>query len=153
MSTPKLIDVWARRDFPVLREVTRRIDQDGLVYGGVRLQELPDAVGLTLDEVGRAAEALERRGLITLQRYASGGDVGPWRISDVAGEAYLLTGLHPDGHEALGVLIDVLRQAAEQTTDSEEKSRLKRAATALGEIGGAVGANVLAAFLSHMGGF
>lgn len=74
-------------------------------------------------------------------------------ISDVAGEAYLLTGLHPDGHEVLGVLIDVLRQAADQTTDSEEKSRLKRAATALGEIGGAVGANVLAAFLSHMGGF
>lgn len=153
MSTHKLDDVWARRDFPVLREVTRRIDQHGRTYGGVRLQELPDAVGLTLDEVGRAAEALERRKLITLQRYMSGGDVGPWRISDVSGEAYILTGLHPDGEEALEVLIDVLRQAADKTPDADEKSRLKRAASALGEIGGAVGANVLAAFLAHMGGF
>jgi hypothetical protein len=67
----------------------------------------------------------------------------------VSGSAYLLTGLHPDGDDALSRLIDGLRQAADQTADDDERGRLRRAADALGGITRDVGVGVLTAVITR----
>jgi len=138
--TERLDDVWINRDYPVLREVARRIDA-GDVH--VHQDVIAEATGLESDEVKRAAAALERRGLVTLTK-----DLGPVRFVEVSGAAYLITGLHPDADDALSRLVQVLRQAAERTGDQEERSRLRRAADALLGVSRDVMTGVLTAYLS-----
>jgi hypothetical protein len=79
--------------------------------------------------------------LITLQAPAV-------QFSDVSGDAYLLTGLHPDGNDLADRLIDALQQAAEQVNDPEEKSKLRRAASAIRDIGTNVIGGVLTAAIT-----
>jgi len=138
--TERLYDVWINRDYPVLREVARRIDA-GDVH--VHQDVIAEATGLESDEVKRAAAALERRGLVTLTK-----DLGPVRFVEVSGAAYLITGLHPDADDALSRLVQVLQQAAERTGDQEERSRLRRAADALLGVSRDVMTGVLTAYLS-----
>ena len=78
---------------------------------------------------------------------------GPGWIEDVSGDAYLLTGLHPDGNDALEALASMFQQAADQATDPGDKSRLRRVASALGDVGGQFAASVMAAFVARLGGF
>ncbi len=66
----------------------------------------------------------------------------------MAGAAYLMTGLHPARDDALLALVQVLREAAEQSGDEEEKSRLRRAASALVDISGGVAGGVMTAYLT-----
>jgi hypothetical protein len=136
----RLDDVWINRDYPVLREVARRIDA-GDVH--VHQDVIAEIAGLESDEVKRAAAALERRGLVTLTK-----DLGPVRFVEVSGAAYLITGLHPDADDALSRLVQVLQQAAERTGDQEERSRLRRAADALLGVSRDVMTGVLTAYLS-----
>jgi hypothetical protein len=140
--TERLDDVWATRDYPVLREVTRRIDA-GDVH--VHQDVIADATGLEVEEVKQAASALERRGLVTLTH-----DLGPVRFVDVSGSAYLITGLHPDADDALSRLVQALQQAAEQTSDQDERSRLRRVADALLGVSRDVMTGVLTAYLSSL---
>ena len=135
-TTDRLSDVWAVRDFPVLRETARMIDQ------GARTPSIDDlavATGLEPAQVSLAVAALERRGLVEANR-AWGGPTG---IKAVAGEAYLLTGLHPDGDDMVSQLVSALRQAADQSSDASEKSRLRKLADAAGDVTRDVLAGVL----------
>jgi DNA-binding transcriptional MocR family regulator len=138
----KLDDVWASRDFPVLREVTKRLDQGD---HNVHAQALADATGLTPDDVQRALKALERRGYVKHWQY---GDGHVMAVTEVSGSAYLITGLHPDGDDALSRLVNGLRQAADQTADEDERGRLRRAADALGGIARDIGVAVLTSVLT-----
>jgi hypothetical protein len=143
--TDKLEDAWTTRDYPVLREVTRLIDSRE--DEGPGSQRIAEATGLDDDQVQAAGLALERRGLVQL-----GGKVAEGGFSyfhEISGAAYLITGLHPDGDDALSRLIDGLRQAAEQTVDEDEKGRLRRAADALGGITRDVGVGVLTAVITR----
>src|SRR6266516_223439 len=136
----RLDEVWITRDYPVLCEVTRRIDAGDF---HVHQDVVAEATHLEPDEVKRAAAALERRGLVTL---AAG--MGPVRFAEVSGEAYLITGLHPDADDALSRLVQLLQQAAEQTGDKDERSRLRRAADGLLGVSRDVMTGVLTAYLS-----
>jgi hypothetical protein len=143
MVKGKLEDVWASRDLPVLVEVTRRKDEgEGLVEGGA----VADALGMELRDVQRAMTALSRRGFVTGE--GTSATTGLEFVYEVSGSAYLLTGLHPDGDDALSRLIDGLRQAADQTSDEDERGRLRRAADALGSIARDVGVGVLTAVIT-----
>lgn len=71
---------------------------------------------------------------------------GSLSIDAVSGQAYLLTGLHPDSDDATDRLVSLLRQAADQTADPEEKTRLRKAASAIGDLVGTVGAGVMTAY-------
>lgn len=144
MSTEKLHDVWASRDFPILRAATQAIDSGGRP----RISELAEATGLGEEEVEHGLQALERRRLVAIQSTMS----GPLWVNDVAGEAYLMTGLHPDGNDALEALAGIMRQAADRTSDPDEKGRLRRAASAIGDIVGQVGAGVMTAFITQQTG-
>lgn len=144
--TEKLPDVWASRDFPVLVAAARRFDDGEIV---VRVGDLVADTGLTPSEVERAGAALARRGLVET--------AGAWgqpvmRLKNMSGEAYFLTGLHPDGDDLAERLISVLTQAADATGDEEERGALKRSARALGSVSGNVLAGVLTAWISQQTG-
>ena len=69
-------------------------------------------------------------------------------FEDVAGSAYLITRLHPDGNDALGRLVETIRQAAEETADEEERGRLRRAADGLLSVSRTVMTGVMTAYLA-----
>jgi len=140
----KLPDVWATRDFPILKAATLYADQ-GLAPD---FDELAKQTGLSTGDVARGIAALQRRGLVQVETNLAGTG---W-ITDVSGEAYLITGLHPDGDGALEALASMFRQAAEQTSDPDEKSRLRKAASAVGDVIGQVGAGVMTAYIARMAG-
>ena len=144
VTNKPLADVWASRDFPVLTAAVRWIDSGQL--GGVHDVSLAEATELSVADVRLALKALERRGLITTSSFLS----GDMHVDEIAGDAYLLTGLHPDGDDALEQLISTLRQAADQTSDPEEKSQLRKAAGALGGLAGKVGTSVMTAYVTGM---
>lgn len=142
MTEKPLEDVWVTRDLPVLTEVTRRIDAG---ERPVSVETIAGATGLDPQLVELAGVALERRGFVEI--WASDQS---WceQFNDIAGAAYLVTGLHPDGDDVLAQLVSVLEQAAERTSDDDERGRLRRAASAVGGLVGTVGANVLGAYLA-----
>jgi hypothetical protein len=115
-----LPDVWADRDFPVLVEVARRIDG-----GQSSVRIIADDLGMEVDDVARAGAALARRGLLATE----GVDQRPVLfLHDLSGTAYLMTGLHPDGDDAVSRLISALEQAIERTSDEGKRGRLRRLA-------------------------
>jgi hypothetical protein len=143
MDPKPLADTWGSRDLPVLADVSERIDT-GEQF--VRDRTIADAVGLDLEQVRLALRALQRRGLVA----TTGTMDGTIMVKDIAGSAYLVTGLHPDGEDALSRLVSVLTQAAERASDPDERSRLRRAADGLVALGGQVGAGVMTAYVSGM---
>lgn len=145
--TDKLDDVWTTRDWPVLLEVARRIDQ-GEQF--VSPQSVADATGLDLEQVGRASVALQRRGLVeTLSSWAEQTDAD---FSGISGEAYLMTGLHPSGDDALSSLVDALRQAADLEQDPDEKTRLRIAADGLLNVSRGIATSVVTAWITKQVG-
>ena len=140
MSEP-LDDVWLTRDFPVLKEVTRRIDAGEGIAQSI---DIANALGIENDKVVLAAKALDRRDLVALDQ----GYGGTVNFLDVSGEAYLITGLHPNGEDALTGLVEALQQAADQVDDPEERSRLRRAAEAVRGVCRDIMTGVLTAYLT-----
>lgn len=140
--TEKLPDVWTARDYPVLVAAARRFDQG---ESTVRVADLVTDTGLTKGEVERAGLALERRGLLETMGVT---EMPVLRLKNLSGEAYFLTGLHPDGDDAVSRLVDALRQAADQVSDPEEKSRLRRLADNAGSVSRDVLAGVLSAVIT-----
>ena len=145
--TEKLPDVWTSRDFPVLKEVVRRLDEGDQF---IMASAIAESLDMAEEKVIAAGRALRRRGLIT----TSGSMAAELEtFDDVSGEAYIVTGLHPDGDDAVSRLIDALRQAAENTSDPDEKSRLRQVANQIGGLSREVAAGVMTAVLTGgMGG-
>jgi hypothetical protein len=52
----------------------------------------------------------------------------------MSGAAYPMTGLHPDTGRDIDDLVESLTQAADRSGDDDDRSRLRRAADALGGI-------------------
>lgn len=136
--TEKLPDVWAARDFPVLVAAAQRFDEGEPV---VRVSHLVADTSLAVEDVARACRALDRRGLVEMQERSGGGPVARRNLS---GDAYFLTGLHPDGDDAVSQLVSALRQAADHTSDPAEKGKLRT----LADNAGAVSRDVLAGVLT-----
>src|SRR4051794_30921569 len=100
------------------------------------------------DDVQAALKALARRGLIdVVQSRGIGGPQPVVAITDVSGEAYVMTGLHP-GDDDIEALVDAFRQAAEETTDPDEKGRLQKVGETLKDVSGDVAKRVLAAYIA-----
>lgn len=138
-----LDDVWASRDLPVLVEITRRIDEGD---SPIDVSSVAEALGIDPEIGARAVHALSRRRLIDVKWF--GGRENGW-ISNVAGEAYLLTGLHPNGDDLVHRLIEAAVQAAELIDDPEEKSRLRRFADGALGVSRDVMSGVLTAVLTR----
>jgi len=143
MTSKPLDDVWYSRDFPVLVEVTRRIDQSNDLP---TIDDIATALDVTPDDVAQAGSALLRRGLI---KAIGAAEIPVIRFTDVSAEAYFLTGLHPSGDDAITSLVSALRQAADQVDDPDEKTRLRRLADGLLGISKNVASGVLTAFINQ----
>ncbi len=143
--TEPLPDVWTTRDYPVLREVVRRLD-GGEHY--VRVGDVAEALEMATSEVAAAGRALERRGLVTTKGTA---EQRVLIFGDVSGEAYMLTGLHPNGDDAVSQLVSALRQAADEVADPEEKSRLRKLADGVGGVSRDVLSGVLTTVITAAG--
>lgn len=144
VDSAKPPSVWVSRDFPVLAASATACD----LGSSPRVGDLAEATGLEVHAVRRSVVALERTDYVRLER-RYGGVVG---VRDVTGKAYSATGLHPDGEDALQTLVRMLQEAADRTPDAEEKTRLRRAANALGDIAGQVSAGLMTAFVSSVTG-
>lgn len=140
MSDP-LPDVWTHRDYPVLRDATRRIDAGEEFPSS---EAIAEALAMPHATVRLALRALERNGYITASE--DGEEVVI--VHDVARSAYLLTGLHPDADNALDALIQTLEQAASRTRDATERSKLKQVVASLLDLSRDVAGGVLTAYLS-----
>ncbi len=109
--TDKPADVWRSRDYPVLLEVARRIDAG---ERAIPFEDVAHSLGRSANEAQLALHALKRRGLIV----GIGVDVVEiLRITDISAEAYLLTGLHLAGDDALtSCTASSSRPSCEQTS-------------------------------------
>ncbi|MER6301422.1 hypothetical protein ABT247_17915 [Kitasatospora sp. NPDC001539] len=143
---------WTTRDLPVLEAIVQKRDAAfGLEV--IDLRRLAEDTGFDLEDVARAAVALEDGGLIELQRLMTGGDPGPWLIRDVSGRARQLVGQWPTAEQFADALVGRLEQAAEEESDPGRRSRLQEAARAVGGAARTVVVDVAAAVISkQLGG-
>jgi hypothetical protein len=142
--TERLDDVWTARDYPVLREITKRIDAGETPT----VDMIRDALGYDDQTLQLAVKALDRRHLVDGIRSDQAGIV---RFTDVSAEAYFLTGLHPSGDDAVSDLADLLRQAADEVDDPDEKTRLRRAADSVLNVSRDVMVGVMTAYATKYG--
>jgi hypothetical protein len=138
----KLDDVWYSRDYPVLLEVAIRIDAGQVP----RADAIAQATGMSQEDVMLAGAALKRRGLV--DGVPVNQQVGLIVFTEVSGSAYLMTGLHPDGDEDISDLVGALRQAADQVSDEDDRSLLRRAADSLRGVSRDVLTGVLTAYIN-----
>jgi len=141
--TDRLDNVWTARDFPVLKEVTRRIDAGG--SGVVMIRDIANSLEMSSDDVRNAVRALERTGYLR----ATWGLGGNGYINDITASAYLTTGLHPDGDDLAARLIDAALQAAELTDDPDERTRLRRFADGAANVSRTVLSGVITAVITR----
>ncbi|SKC48745.1 hypothetical protein [Krasilnikoviella flava] len=140
----KLEDVWTARDYPVLREIARRVDAGE----STRPTEVGGALGFTEDELARSVSALARTGYVV----EMGGFSGHGWVHEVTPKAYVVTGLHPSADDAVDRFVEALNQAADQVDDEDDASALRKMArTALSVSTDVVGA-VLGAVATRAAG-
>ncbi len=125
-------------------EVARRIDSG---ESAPRVEDVAEALALPVEEVRLAGAALKRRGLVDAFGVA---EQPVLQFRDLSGEAYLLTGLHPSGDDAVSELVALLRQAADQVDDPQEKTRLRAFADAAGGISRTVLGGVLTTLATNV---
>jgi hypothetical protein len=141
----KLPDVWTSRDYPVLLAIAEAVDRGDWV----RIQYIAEKTGLSVDDCYRAVVALDANGYLVTPSFTSGRNV---TIGHISPAAYRVTGLHPDPAEAVQSLVHVLDQAAATVSDPSEKSKLKAAAGAIGELAGTAAGTFLAAYAAKITG-
>ena len=138
-----LEDRWTTRDFPVLREVARRVDET-MQY--VSVADVMQATGLPEADVIRAGVALAGAGLVDTMG-AMGHPVV--RFTGISPEARRKVGLWPDAGDATDRLIWALEQKIEQTTDAEQRGRLAKLRDAVAGVGRDLMVEVTAAMLTR----
>lgn len=141
----KLGDVWASRDYPVLLAIAEVVDQGG----NISVDQMAEKTGLSTEDCYLAARSLDVNGYLQSVSYTSGRHI---RVTRISASAYRATGLHPDPADAASSLVHILEQAAEKTTDAAEKSKLQRAAGAVGEVGGTLLGTFLSAYAAKITG-
>jgi hypothetical protein len=143
VDTDAADDVWQGRDLVVLRAVVKRIDST--------YREIPEDVdiasdtGLDLETVRLSGHALQRAGLVKLN-LRMGGFVS---FADVSGQAYRLAGLHPNLDELPARFLDLLRQAAEEEPDPQQRKALREFLRMGAEVSMQTLSNVLASLASR----
>jgi hypothetical protein len=151
MTDIVLSDRWTTRDFPVLRAVATRLDQQpGTSF---RASELADDLGLSREDCIYAADALNGVYLTANPKKAWGGTFVEVIVTGLTERGRRTAGLWPAGDGGgPESLIDALRQAADSAADPEEAGALRRAAGSLLSIGRDVLVDVTAALIAKQAG-
>ena len=136
-------DTWFRRDLPVLDAIVTSLDKAaGRAFP--QLEEIAQSTGLDLQDVSRAAQALDGV-YIDLQKRM--GPPGHWHVRAVSPEARAATGQWPTAETLAARIIKALEDSAAAEPDIEKRGRLRSAASALRDTAKDVGTNVLTAVI------
>ncbi len=122
-------ETWERVALPVLRWIS---EYEGI--GSVSVGELANELALDPWEVANELDRLTNENYIAgdFTKTGTGGDPRPWFAPKRLGaNGARAVGMWPSGNTG-DVLLDVLRALEESTPDPDQKTRLKRAADALG---------------------
>lgn len=130
---------WENRDLPVLAAVAEELDREHATDPDT----IARATGFEYEQVQRALRALSSEEPPLLQvRVRGGGDISiVWGIT---GEARRRVGAWPTADSLAARLVEALGEAAEQTPNPQERTRLQEAGKALANIGQAALAGVIA---------
>jgi hypothetical protein len=148
VMTQRLEDRWAARDLPTLVAAARLIDDRP--HFSLQIEDIAAASGFSLDDTTRAVVSL-MSGYLDVDASQRG----------LGGQFLLVRGLTERGRRAVGLwpsgrgvdaLVDALRQAEQAVDDPEEKSLLRKAASAAMGISREVTTDILAAVIKAQTG-
>lgn len=137
-------DTWASRDLPVLEAAVRGVDEQR-AHGGIRFHDIAQQTGLSDDDVYRAARALDDAGLIEL-RLVMPSTHG--RVMAVSGQARQIVGSWPNEETYVDRLLAAVDALAENASDEDTRSRLRKLRDGLTEAGRDLLVSVAAATIS-----
>ncbi len=141
-------DTWFRRELPTLEAIVSALD-DAPPGQTVRLGEIAERTSLSDDEVAKACLRLE---LAYIELTKTMGSTGSWVVRNVSASALTATGAWPTPERLAQQILDGLAQEADREADPQKASRLRAAATALGEGARDVGVSVLATVIARQTG-
>jgi hypothetical protein len=119
----KLDDQWNDRDYPVLREIARRIDSDPR-RRGVSLGEIALETKISNDRTLLAAQALDDDGLVKV--HWAGGSGIESLVAGISAEARRLVGLWPSPETGMERMIAALEAIAANTSDEDTRTRAQK---------------------------
>ena len=145
-----MADRWTTRDLPVLLQLAKPLD-DG---EPPTMSAVGDALGLDEATVRRSVNALVDAGYLREEEATISGRSLSWgglKWLALTERGRRGAGLWPSG-EGVDALVDALRQAEETTTDPEEKTLIRKAASAVLSVSRDVMVDVTAAVVARQSG-
>lgn len=144
-------DTWGGRDLPVLQAIVDAFDNPDRYQ--LRLGELNGICGLPEREVQTALRALANASPSLLQYRRPPEQLSyPIIITDVTERARRLVGQWPTADSLVAEITKALSNAAEHESDPAKKTRLREAATFLGETARGVVVEVLSRVVERQAG-
>jgi hypothetical protein len=144
-------DTWGGRDLPVLQAIVGAFDDPDRYQ--LRLGELTGICGLPEREVQTALRALANTSPSLLQYPRPPEELTyPIMITDVTERARRLVGQWPTADSLAAEITKALSEAAEHESDPAKKTRLREAATFLGETARDVVVEVLSRVVERQAG-
>jgi DNA-binding transcriptional ArsR family regulator len=124
MVMDRLDSTWETRDYPTLLAAARILDTSAhSVLAEEIAEDITRDCGLSVEDVTHALIALGEGGYLTVTRELV--------VSGVTERGRRAVGLWPSDDDSVDALAEVLLQAAEQTDDPEDKTRLRKAGEAV----------------------
>ncbi|MER5539169.1 MULTISPECIES: hypothetical protein [Streptomyces] len=136
---------WAQRDLPVLDALVQQLD-DAAGAAFPELRDVAGPTGLEINEVVKAALALDSAGFLHLSKTA--GPPSGWYVKEVSREARQVVGQWPSAEQLLDALVARLEDAADDEPDPEQRSRLREAASTAGGAARGVFVDVLSGVIA-----
>jgi len=144
-------DTWGGRDLPVLQAIVGAFDDPDRYQ--LRLAELTGTCGLREREVQTALRALANASPPLLQYPRPPEQLTyPIIITDVTERARRLVGQWPTADSLAAEITKALGEAADHESDPTKKTRLREAATFLGETARGVVVDVLSRVVERQAG-
>lgn len=146
-TRPSLVamDTWTTRELPVLRALVTSFED--VETSSVRIETLVATSGLDEKEVQRALRALSSAEPPYVIGQKPNQVSYPIVVTEVTERARRAVGQWPTSDLPGDVLLAALRDEADREPDETKRSRLRRAADALGAVGSDVVTKVLAEIL------
>lgn len=127
-------NTWTERDLPVLQAVAEAFETN-------RRGQLPDvpdlvaATGLSADAVLRALDALDGEYLKFKHEGLNDEDLSTYWVEKIYPEARRATGLWPSPESQADLLLQALKDLAEDAPDVETRGKARKVLKAVGEGG------------------
>jgi hypothetical protein len=136
------METWNSRDYPVLRE-TARLVEEAEIGQGARLADIAAAADVEVEAAIKALRALEADGMVEV-RWMMPAHAA--RVVQISGEARRQVGLWPTPSTGLERMIEALEAIAEHTDDEDKRTRARRVLDGLSGAGKSVGLAMATAY-------